>query len=55
MDLYLHSPICLHGLALNKLCTGKILHFFPFTLMKHVGKMESFYVKADGTDIKHGI
>jgi hypothetical protein len=25
VELYLHSPICLHGVALNKLSTGTIL------------------------------
>jgi hypothetical protein len=33
VDLYIHSPIRLHGVMLNQLSTGTTLTFFTFTRM----------------------
>jgi hypothetical protein len=32
VELYLHSPICLHGVVLNELSTGTTLPFFKLYL-----------------------
>jgi hypothetical protein len=43
MDVYIHSPIRLHGMALNKLSTGTSL---PFTLSTENWRVVFFFNKA---------
>jgi hypothetical protein len=37
VDLYLHSPMCLHSMVLNQLSTLSPLPFFTHTILNAIG------------------
>jgi hypothetical protein len=43
MELHLHSPICLHGIVLNILSTGKILYLTDILKIKSI-KLINFLI-----------
>jgi hypothetical protein len=46
VDLYIHSPICLHGVMLNYLSTGTTLPCFLYRRMKRRGFVSAVaYIK----------
>jgi hypothetical protein len=51
VDLYIHSPICLHGVVLNQLSTGTTLPFTYFGLTGHLQVYGLLMVKGSAAKL----